>query len=149
MGKTDVDLAPRDLRLTPWTSREKGVPPSESRFTERIELLGIILLALPAIATAWAGLESAKWGRAGKQPCLRRCQPDGANSILHPGGPGDAGRYRHLHNWLNALKSDIRTGSATGLPTPALNTSPTRALCLGSVRTVPARVCTGPSRPGL
>ena len=87
MGKTDVDLAPRDLRLTPWTSREKGVPSAERRFTERIELLGIILLAFAAIATAWAGLESAKWGgRAGKQLCLRRCQSDGVDPILHPGG---------------------------------------------------------------
>ncbi len=56
MDETGVDVAPRDVRLTPLDEPgEEAAPPAESRFTERIELLGIILLALPAIATAWAG----------------------------------------------------------------------------------------------
>lgn len=102
------------------------------RECERIELLDTILLAFAAIATAWAGFESAKWGdvQATSFASAGASRTE-STRFLHLGRPGGAGRYRDVHQLAQCI--GIRSSDWLGPRgrTPALNTSPNPRLSLG------------------
>jgi hypothetical protein len=86
---------------------QSGVP----RERELFELIATILLALAAVATAWAGFESAKWG--GVQ--ATNFSQAGASRTESVRFSTQAGQLTQLDvstyiNWLNAAVEDIRVG---------------------------------------
>lgn len=96
-----------------------GIPPADAldhhrqardqRRTDRLEMLFTLIMATAAIATAWAGFESSKWGgvqsQLNTQAGAQRAQ---ANRLF-----AEAGQLRSLDalvftQWLGALNVEIQ-----------------------------------------
>jgi len=79
------------------------------RRSDRLEILFTVIMAMAAIATAWAGFESSKWGSLQSQLNIQAAaQRAQANRMF-----AEAGQLRSLDaivftQWLNALNVEIQ-----------------------------------------
>ena len=74
--------------------------------TDRIELVATVLLAVAAVATAWASYQSTRWH--GKQAKAQaRSIATRVESRARRGWPtADADRRRHFTQWVDAYARD-------------------------------------------
>lgn len=97
---SSTDAAPETPAASP--------KPTELRKTDMFELISVVLLALAAIATAWAGFEAAKWGGVqasnNSQAAAARTESVRASTVAGQQSGVDINTF---FNWLNAVSQDI------------------------------------------
>lgn len=113
MAETESDQADQSS-----AEEEPSPPAAEAAPKERevFELIATVLLALAAIATAWAGFQSSKWG--GVQ--ATSFSQAGASRTESVRASTQAGQQTQIDvatyiNWLNAAVTDIREGEIPDL----------------------------------
>lgn len=96
--------------MNPPTPESPADQARAQRRSDRLEMLFTLIMAMAAIATAWAGFESSKWGSVQAQLNIQAgAQRAQANRLF-----AEAGQLRSLDaivftQWLNALNVEMQS----------------------------------------
>lgn len=122
---------PESSATAPGAAQTSAAPEKEPPATDFVELWTTILLAIAAIATAWAGFQSAKWGgvQASSTAAANAARAESVRASTTAGQQVSIDVNMFLF-WLNSLVDDIDRG-AVKQPKSAADYKPTKGTISG------------------